>query len=153
MDLLLRPTSPGVLLVMISLTRLVVSEHRKLLQTSQWTEEEEEEEEPYFVDYVPPARDAMAFPRNAAYILVGAVLVVVATYAIVGHLIKDLMHDLAGNPTQPPPPPTLLRVLLWCLQKHETHHPTDVYLSSFLVPVTTMCPFFLLDSSKPLVCV
>jgi len=101
MDLLLRPTSPGVLLVMISLTRLVVSEHRKLLQTSQWTEEEEKEE-PYFVDYVPPARDAMAFPRNAAYILVGAVLVVVATYAIVGHLIKDLMHDLAGNPTHHP---------------------------------------------------
>lgn len=97
MDQLLRPTAPGVLLVMISLTRLAVSEHRQLLQMSKRTEEEKEEE-PYFVDYVPPARDAVAFPRNAAYVLVGAVLVVVATYTIVGHLIKDLMHDLAGNP-------------------------------------------------------
>lgn len=53
-------------------------------------------EEPY-VDYIPPARDAITLPRPMIYILVGVVLVVVATYAIVGHLINDLMHDLAGN--------------------------------------------------------
>lgn len=51
-------------------------------------------EEPY-VDYIPPARDAITLPRPMIYILVGVVLVVVATYAIVGHLINDLMHDLA----------------------------------------------------------
>ncbi|KAM7379226.1 hypothetical protein PAMP_004791 [Pampus punctatissimus] len=70
-----------------NLTQLVF-EHRQLLQLSR-------KEEAYFVDYVPPARDAITLPRNVVYVLVGVVLVIVATYAIVGHLIKDLMHDLA----------------------------------------------------------
>lgn len=74
------------------LTRLLV-EHRQLLQMPL-----RKEEDAYFVDYSPPARDAITLPRNVVYVLVGVVLVVVATYAIVGHLIKDLMHDLAGNP-------------------------------------------------------
>lgn len=84
----------------MNLTRLVV-EHRQLLQLSRL--KEEEEEEAYFLDYKPPARDAITLPRNVVYVLVGVVLVVVATYAIVGHLIKDLMHDLAGKT----PPPAL----------------------------------------------
>ena len=71
----------------------VLFQHRLLLQLSR-----RREEEAYFVDYIPPARDAITLPRNVVYVLVGVVLVVVATYAIVGHLIKDLMHDLAGNP-------------------------------------------------------
>lgn len=74
------------------LTRLLV-EPRQLLQMPLG-----KEEDAYFVDYSPPARDAITLPRNVVYVLVGVVLVVVATYAIVGHLIKDLMHDLAGNP-------------------------------------------------------
>lgn len=77
---------------LLKLTRLVL-EHRQLLQLSR-----RKEEEAYFVDYIPPARDAITLPPNVVYVLVGVVLVIVATYAIVGHLIKDLMHDLAGNP-------------------------------------------------------
>ncbi|KAL7842174.1 hypothetical protein SRHO_G00238630 [Serrasalmus rhombeus] len=49
----------------------------------------------YFVDYKPPARDTLTLPRNVLYVLAGVLLVVVATYAIVGHLINDLMHNLA----------------------------------------------------------
>ncbi|KAM9349921.1 uncharacterized protein ABDE67_009638 [Symphorus nematophorus] len=75
--------------LLFNLTQLVF-EHRQLLQLSR-----RREEEAYFVDYIPPARDAITLPRNVVYILVGVVLVIVATYAIVGHLIKDLMHDLA----------------------------------------------------------
>lgn len=71
----------------------LVFEHRQLLQLSR-----KKEEEAYFVDYIPPARDAITLPRNVVYVLVGVILVIVATYAIVGHLIKDLMHDFAGNP-------------------------------------------------------
>lgn len=78
-----------------NLTQLVF-EHRQLLQLSR----KKEEEEAYFVDYIPPARDAITLPRNVVYVLVGVVLVIVATYAIVGHLIKDLMHDFAGNPPE-----------------------------------------------------
>ncbi len=77
---------------LLNLTQLVF-EHRQLLQLSR-----RKEEEAYFVDYIPPARDAITLPRNVVYVLVGVVLVIVATYAVVGHLIKDLMHDLAGNP-------------------------------------------------------
>lgn len=78
--------------LLLNLTQLVF-EHRQLLQFSR----RKEEEEAYFVDYIPPARDAIPLPRSVVYVLVGVVLVVVATYAIVGHLITDLMHDLAGN--------------------------------------------------------
>lgn len=60
-------------------------------------EEEDGDQEAYFLDYIPPARDAITLPRNVVFVLIGVVLVLVATYAIVGHLIRDLMHDLAGN--------------------------------------------------------
>lgn len=69
-------------------------EHRRLLQLPS---RKDKEEEAYFLDYVPPPRDAISLPHNVVYVLVGVVLVLVATYAIVGHLIKDLMHDLAGK--------------------------------------------------------
>lgn len=77
---------------LLNLTQLVF-QHRHLLQFSR----QKEDEDAYFVDYIPPARDAITLPRSVVYVLAGAVLIVVATYAIVGHLIKDLMHDLAGN--------------------------------------------------------
>ncbi|KAF1383946.1 hypothetical protein PFLUV_G00137110 [Perca fluviatilis] len=76
--------------LLLNLTQLVF-EHRQLLQLSR----RKEEEEAYFVDYIPPARDAIHLPRSVVYVLVGVALVLVATYAIVGHLIKDLLHDLA----------------------------------------------------------
>lgn len=85
--------------------RRLAAEHRRLLQLfGRRREQQEEQEEAYFVDYVPPARDAINLPPNVIYVLVGLVLVIIATYAIVGHLIKDLMHDLAGNPPHPPDP-------------------------------------------------
>ncbi|KAK2822307.1 hypothetical protein Q5P01_022372 [Channa striata] len=74
--------------VLLKLTRCVF-EQRQLLQLSK-----KKEEEVYFVNYVPPAKDAITLPRSVVYVLAGVVLVIVATYAIVGHLIKDLMHDL-----------------------------------------------------------
>lgn len=85
--------------LLLNVTHLAV-EHRRLLQLF-GRREEEEEQEAYFVDYIPPARDAINLPRNVIYVLVGLVLVIIATYAIVGHLIKDLMHDLAGNTPLP----------------------------------------------------
>lgn len=71
---------------------LSVFYRRQLLQLPK-----QRQEDAYFVDYIPPSRDSISLPPNVIYIVVGAVLVIVATYAIVGHLIKDLMHDLAGN--------------------------------------------------------
>lgn len=85
---------PGLVAVAWNLTQLNF-EPRQLLQASMIGQEEDKKE--YFINYVPPSRDAIELPRHVVYILIGVVLVVVATYAIVGHLIKDLMHDLAGN--------------------------------------------------------
>ncbi|KAF4117946.1 hypothetical protein G5714_002499 [Onychostoma macrolepis] len=48
-----------------------------------------------FLEYRPPARDSFSVPPHVLYVAVGLLLVVVATYAIVGHLIDDLLHDLA----------------------------------------------------------
>lgn len=90
-------------------------ELRQLLQLSR---RKEGEEEVYFVDYIPPARDAITLPPNVVYVIVGVVVIIVATYAIVGHLIDDLLHDLAGNPrwTHPElmPPCPLWHLCLWC---------------------------------------
>lgn len=51
-----------------------------------------------YEEYRPPPLDAIRLPRYALYLLMAAVLVVAVAYAIVGHLIKDLAHDLAGEP-------------------------------------------------------
>ncbi|ROL51452.1 hypothetical protein DPX16_3141 [Anabarilius grahami] len=48
-----------------------------------------------FVDFRPPARDSISLPPHVLYVTAGLVLVVLATYAVVGHLINDLLHDLA----------------------------------------------------------
>ncbi|KAG7332737.1 hypothetical protein KOW79_004571 [Hemibagrus wyckioides] len=56
------------------------------------------QDEGYFSDYIPPARDAIIIittSKYVLYILIGAVVIVVGTYGITSHLIKDLLHDLA----------------------------------------------------------
>ncbi|XP_053084506.1 uncharacterized protein LOC128317263 [Pangasianodon hypophthalmus] len=49
--------------------------------------------ETVYVEYRPPARDFFDPPRAPLYAAMGAALVLVVAYAIVGHLIKDLMHE------------------------------------------------------------
>ncbi|KAL6455790.1 hypothetical protein MHYP_G00356410 [Metynnis hypsauchen] len=44
--------------------------------------------------YRPPPRDLLQLPRTLLYLLMAAVVVVAVAYAIVGHLIKDLAHDV-----------------------------------------------------------
>ncbi|XP_056678371.1 small integral membrane protein 44 [Monodelphis domestica] len=66
-------------------------------------------EPPLFEDYRPPALDAVRLPKYVLYLLLAALIVVAVAYAIVGHLIKDLMHDLADwafgpKPDQPESP-------------------------------------------------
>ncbi|XP_059575904.1 small integral membrane protein 44 [Alligator mississippiensis] len=64
---------------------------RRLLQYAQ----EEEEDGVLYVEYRPPALDTIRLPRYVVYLLMAAAIVVVVAYAIVGHLIKDLVHDFA----------------------------------------------------------
>lgn len=49
-----------------------------------------------YKDYKPPPRDLIQLPKAVLYLLMAALVVVVVAYAIVGHLIKDLAHDVAG---------------------------------------------------------
>ncbi|KTG34054.1 hypothetical protein cypCar_00031710 [Cyprinus carpio] len=51
-------------------------------------------ESPLYKDYRPPARDLIQLPRALLYLMMAAVVVVAVAYAIVGHLIKDLAHDI-----------------------------------------------------------
>ena len=53
---------------------------------------------PLYEEYRPPPLDTIRLPRYVLYLLLAAFLVVAVAYAIVGHLIKDLAHDLAGEP-------------------------------------------------------
>lgn len=54
-------------------------------------------ENPLYEEYKPPARDLIQLPRALLYLLMAAVVVVAVAYAIVGHLIKDLAHDILGK--------------------------------------------------------
>lgn len=53
--------------------------------------------EPLYKEYRPPARDIIQLPKSVLYLLMAAVVVVAVAYAIVGHLIKDLMLDITGT--------------------------------------------------------
>lgn len=50
--------------------------------------------EPLYKEYKPPPRDLIQLPKSVLYLLMAAVVVVAVAYAIVGHLIKDLMLDI-----------------------------------------------------------
>ncbi|XP_040548465.1 uncharacterized protein LOC101749344 [Gallus gallus] len=54
-----------------------------------------EEDGVLYVEYKPPALDSIRLPRYVLYLLMAVSLVLVVAYAIVGHLIKDLVHDFA----------------------------------------------------------
>ncbi|EHB14641.1 hypothetical protein GW7_06786, partial [Heterocephalus glaber] len=56
-----------------------------------------------YEDHRPPQLDAIRLPRHVLYLLMAALLVVAVAYAIVGHLIKDLAHDLADWAFGPKP--------------------------------------------------
>lgn len=57
-------------------------------------------ESPLYKDYRPPARDLIQLPKALLYLMMAAVVVVAVAYAIVGHLIKDLAHDILGKYTE-----------------------------------------------------
>ncbi|XP_057345491.1 small integral membrane protein 44 [Manis pentadactyla] len=58
---------------------------------------------PLYEEYHPPPLDAIHLPRYTLYLLMAALLVAVVAYAIVGHLLKDLAHDLADWAFGPKP--------------------------------------------------
>lgn len=59
-----------------------------------------EEDGALYVEYKPPALDSIRLPHHVLYLLMAATLVLLVAYAIVGHLIKDLVHDFAGECTR-----------------------------------------------------
>ncbi|KAM9174384.1 small integral membrane protein 44 [Mergus octosetaceus] len=62
-----------------------------------------EEDGVLYVEYKPPALDSIRLPRYVVYLVMAASLVLVVAYAIVGHLIKDLVHDFADWAFGPKP--------------------------------------------------
>lgn len=50
----------------------------------------------FFESYVPPSRDAVHLPTYVLYLLMAVFILLSVLYAIIGHLIKDLIHDFAG---------------------------------------------------------
>ncbi|XP_068276879.1 small integral membrane protein 44 [Nyctibius grandis] len=74
-------------------------ESRRLLQSPH----EEEDNGVLYVDYKPPALDSIRLPRYVLYLLMAATLVLLVVYAIMGHLIKDLVHDFADWAFGPKP--------------------------------------------------
>lgn len=51
--------------------------------------------DPLYKDYKPPPKDIIQLPKAVLYLLMAALVVAAVAYAIVGHLIKDLAHDIA----------------------------------------------------------
>ncbi|KAJ8367128.1 hypothetical protein AAFF_G00330900 [Aldrovandia affinis] len=46
-----------------------------------------------YTDYKSPPRDSIPLPKAVLYLVMAALVVVAVAYAIVGHLVKDLVHD------------------------------------------------------------
>lgn len=57
----------------------------------------EEDGAVFFESYIPPSRDAVHLPTYVLYLLMAVFIVLGVLYAIIGHLIKDLIHDFAGE--------------------------------------------------------
>lgn len=53
--------------------------------------------DPLYKEYKPPPRDLIQLPQSVLYLVMAALVVVAVAYAIVGHLIKELMLDITGN--------------------------------------------------------
>ena len=58
-------------------------------------------EEVFFENYKPPSRDAVTLPNHIIYLLLASMAAMIALYAIIRHLIKDLIHDFAGTRPRP----------------------------------------------------
>ncbi|XP_014877108.1 uncharacterized protein LOC106939265 [Poecilia latipinna] len=48
-------------------------------------------------DYRTPARDSIPLPKAVLYLVMAALVVVAVAYAIVGHLVKDVVNDFVGG--------------------------------------------------------
>lgn len=55
----------------------------------------EEDGSVLFESYIPPSRDAIHLPTYVLYLIMAIFIVFSVLYAIIGHLIKDLIHDFA----------------------------------------------------------
>nr|XP_055043978.1 uncharacterized protein LOC129430626 isoform X1 [Misgurnus anguillicaudatus]XP_055043979.1 uncharacterized protein LOC129430626 isoform X1 [Misgurnus anguillicaudatus] len=51
------------------------------------------ESDQQYTDYRTPARDSIQLPKAVLYLVMAALVVVAVAYAIVGHLVKDLVHE------------------------------------------------------------
>ncbi|XP_071342638.1 uncharacterized protein [Trachinotus anak] len=50
-----------------------------------------------YTDYRTPVRDSIPLPKAVLYLVMAALVVVAVAYAIVGHLIKDVVNDFVGG--------------------------------------------------------
>lgn len=50
-----------------------------------------------YTDYRTPQRDSIPLPKAVLYLVMAALVVVAVAYAIVGHLVKDLVHEFLGK--------------------------------------------------------
>ncbi|KAM4889020.1 small integral membrane protein 44 [Thomomys bottae] len=86
---------------------MLVTSGPLLLSVTAMPDEEEAEgwspAAPLYEEYQPPPLDSIQLPRYVLYLMMAMLLVVVVAYAIVGHLIKDLAHDLADWAFGPKP--------------------------------------------------
>ncbi|CAJ1059435.1 uncharacterized protein LOC119900242 [Xyrichtys novacula] len=50
-----------------------------------------------YTDYRTPSRDPIPLPKAVLYLVMAALVVVAVAYAIVGHLVKDVVNDFVGG--------------------------------------------------------
>ncbi len=50
-----------------------------------------------YTDYRTPQRGSIQLPKAVLYLVMAALVVVAVAYAIVGHLVKDLVHEFVGK--------------------------------------------------------
>lgn len=53
--------------------------------------------EPLYKEYKPLPKDLIQLPKAVLYLTMASLVIVAVAYAIVGHLIKDLLLDITGT--------------------------------------------------------
>lgn len=83
----------------------------------------------YTDDRTPPPRDSMPLPKAVLYLLMAALVVVAVAYAIVGHLVKDVVNDFVGMS-----PPSR------SLSSYHSPRPTSIFILQLTVGESCLLP-------------
>ncbi|XP_065125214.1 uncharacterized protein [Paramisgurnus dabryanus] len=85
------------------------------------------ESDEQYTDYRTPARGSIQLPKAVLYLVMAALVVVAVAYAIVGHLVKDLVHEFVEWMFGPRSNDRRSKSEVNCISMNELPHTMDTH--------------------------